>query len=116
MSATDRENWVRFVRRMHARYRERECEYWEAKIVRHAKDPKSLWATFNGRLGRTQSLQNSPPRTLRRTARARSAPSAPTLPAPQSGVSADRSSHGHTEGYLLRRAPLIHPSQPFRML
>jgi len=51
-SATDRENWVRFVRRMHARYRERECEYWEAKIARHAKDPKRLWATFNGLLGR----------------------------------------------------------------
>src|SRR6218665_2648345 len=51
-SATDRENWVLFVRRMHARYRERECEYWEAKIARHAKDPKRLWATFNGLLSR----------------------------------------------------------------
>src|SRR6218665_3099989 len=29
-SATDRENWVRFVCRMHASYRETEREYWEA--------------------------------------------------------------------------------------
>ena len=52
----DRDNWVRFVRRKQAYYRDRECEYkWEAKIDRkgtHAKDQKRLWATFNGRLGR----------------------------------------------------------------
>ena len=41
-SAADRENWVQFVHRMHARYRERDYKYWEAKIARHAKDPKRL--------------------------------------------------------------------------
>src|SRR6218665_3531104 len=47
---------------MHARYREREREYWEAKIARHAKDPKRLWATFNGLLGRhgAGSLSKTP--------------------------------------------------------
>src|SRR6218665_813908 len=58
-------------------------------------------------LVRTQRLQNSPPKISRRIARARSAPSALTLPAPPSGVSADSSSHGHAEGNL-RRAPLTH--------
>jgi len=86
-SATDRENWVRFVRRMQAHYKEREHEYWEAKIARHAKDPKRLWATFNGLLGRHGAGSHSKTpefsaKNLRPTARARSASSVPTLPAP----------------------------------
>ena len=51
-SQDDRKNWIHFVRQMHARYREREREYWEARIALSAKDPKRLWATYNGLLGR----------------------------------------------------------------
>src|SRR6218665_3428300 len=69
--------------------------------------PSTVYWVVTG-LVRTQRLQNSPPKISRHIARARSAPSALTLPAPPSGVSADSSSHGHAEGNLLRRAPLTH--------
>ena len=79
----------------------------------HAKDPKRLWATFNGLLGRHGAGSHSKtPKFCAKdfagyTARARSAPSAPTLPALPSEVSADCSSYGHVEGNLLCRAPFI---------
>src|SRR6218665_3961528 len=44
-------------------YRDREREYREAIIVKQSKDPKKLWTTFNGLLGRrpaNQHLQSSP--------------------------------------------------------
>src|SRR6218665_2292506 len=61
---SDQAAWVQFVGKMHAAYRDREREYWEAIIVKQSKDPKKLWTTFNGLLGRrpaNQDLQSSPP-------------------------------------------------------
>ena len=37
---------------MHDFYRRREQNYWETLIDRRSKDPKRLWTTFNGLLGR----------------------------------------------------------------
>src|SRR6218665_749180 len=43
----DRSTWVRFVRDMHRRYRDKERSCWEAKITSNAKDSKRLWATID---------------------------------------------------------------------
>src|SRR6218665_1558302 len=37
---------------MHDFYRRREQNYWVTLIDRRSKDPKRLWTTFNGLLGR----------------------------------------------------------------
>ena len=87
-SPTDRATWVHFVREMHASYRAREREYWETIITRQSKEPKKLWTTFNGLLGRQKGgqsqslLRRSLPKRFWINSRPRSRPSGappPTL-------------------------------------
>lgn len=61
----DRLAWIHFVRHMRTFYRDREQEYWETIISSQSSQPKKLWTTFNGLLGRSasQRSQNPPPFT-----------------------------------------------------
>lgn len=87
-SPLDWENLVRFVHQMHMCYREeKQLPVLEVKDAHHAKDPKRLWATFNGLLGcHNSGCHSSTPLSLLLilwgTVQTRLAPSKLTPPAP----------------------------------
>jgi exonuclease III len=56
-SADDRVAWIRYVRGMHRKYKDKEQSYWERKIALHSGESRKLWATLNDILGRSRSDQ-----------------------------------------------------------
>ena len=59
--AADRAAWVKFVRTMHRRHREKEGQYWESMIKSSSGDPRHLWSTFKDLLGSSGATSSPAP-------------------------------------------------------
>src|SRR5688572_4233894 len=49
----DRLAWITQLRALHHLYHHKEAAYWEQLVSRNAKNPKRLWSSISGLLGRT---------------------------------------------------------------
>ena len=48
----DRLVWITKLRALHRLYHQKESDYWEQLVSRNAKNPKRLWSSISGLLGR----------------------------------------------------------------
>src|SRR6218665_3003569 len=52
----DRLSWIAFLRSLHRLYHRKEAAYWENLVARNSKNPKRLWSSISGMLGKPLDL------------------------------------------------------------
>src|SRR6218665_1672359 len=57
---TDRLAWIGQLRAPHHLYRQKEAAYWENLVTKNSTNPKRLWSTISGLLGKSSSTSPSP--------------------------------------------------------
>src|SRR6218665_816612 len=57
---TDRLAWIGQLRALHHLYRQKEAAYWEDLVTKNSANPKRLWSTISGLLGKSSSTSPSP--------------------------------------------------------
>src|SRR6218665_627690 len=56
----DRLSWIALLRSLHQLYHRKEAAYWENLVSRNSKNPKRLWSSISGMLGKpSQPLETS---------------------------------------------------------
>src|ERR1043165_9050796 len=56
----DRLAWIVQLRALHKLYRDKEATYWELLVTRNAHNPKRLWSSISGLLGRSSRPPETP--------------------------------------------------------
>src|SRR6218665_2632496 len=57
---TGRLAWIGQLRALHRLYRKKEAAYWEDLVTKNSANPKRLWSTISGLLGKSSSTSPSP--------------------------------------------------------
>jgi len=56
----DRLAWIAQLRALHRLYHQKEAAYWEKLVSRNAKNPRRLWSSVSGLLGRSSRSTETP--------------------------------------------------------
>src|SRR6218665_2723727 len=56
----DRLSWIALFRSLHRLYHRKEAAYWENLVVRNSKNPKRLWSSISGMLGKPSRPLETP--------------------------------------------------------
>ena len=57
----DRLAWITQLRALHQLYRQKEAAFWENLVIRNEKNPKRLWSSISGLMGRSSRPPEAPP-------------------------------------------------------
>jgi len=57
---SDRLTWIHQLRSLHRLYHHKEAAYWEQLVLRNEKNPRRLWSTISGLLGRPSRPLETP--------------------------------------------------------
>ena len=56
----DRLSWIALLRSLHRLYHRKEAAYWENLVARNSKNPKRLWSSISGMLGKPSRPLETP--------------------------------------------------------